>query len=59
VEGILSELISGIQKAIQTVSAMLPSGFPDLVANTILEGIQAAAVEIVEHVRDFRTSVFE
>ena len=46
VEGILSELIEGIPKAIEAVSAMLPDGFPASLANTIFEGVEATAARL-------------
>ncbi len=46
VKGIFAELIEGIPKAIQTVSAMLPDRFPESIANSIFEGVAATAARL-------------
>ena len=45
-EDIFSELITGMPKAIGAVSALLPAGFPDSIANPVFEGIQTAVARL-------------
>ena len=46
VEGILSELIAGIPEAIHKVPAIIPAGFPDAIANSIFEGVEATVARL-------------
>ena len=46
IESILSELIAGVPEAIHKLSAMIPAGFPESIADPIFKGIQAAAARL-------------
>ncbi len=48
VRKVFSELIEGIPKAIEAVSAMLPKGFPAPIADSIFRGVEATAARLEE-----------
>lgn len=46
VRKVFSELKEGIPKAIESVSAMLPKGFPESIAHSIFRGVEATAARL-------------
>ena len=52
IRSILSELIAGAPEAINKVSATIPAGFPDSIADSIFNGIQMAVKRL--HIERFK-----